>query len=186
MINALFGPPVPPTELVTSFPLDRCLLAVKERLASPFNPFSSRSVAGFIRGTELVAWQRTGYRNSFRPLMKAKFLHSPEGTRVKCRFRMAIAVRIFMTIWFGFVGLLAGASALDALLPDAVGRAESFDSPKDGAAAPSALIFTMLMLAFGVVLVRGGRWLARDEPDFLVLFLLQTLDAEELPPASKA
>jgi hypothetical protein len=36
------------------------------------------------------------------------------------------------------------------------------------------------MLAFGVVLQAFGRWLARDEADFLLRFLADTLEADEV------
>jgi hypothetical protein len=85
-------------------------------------------------------------------------------------------VRIFNAVWFGGVALFGGtlflATGLNAL------------SGKSGDTRETLLgmIIALVMLSFGIGVVRLGRYLARNDPQFLMDFLIQTLDAR--PKAS--
>jgi hypothetical protein len=105
---------------------------------------------------------------------------SPEhsGTAISGVCAMHPLVRIFNIVWFGGVALIGGtvliATGWNALSSKS---AESRDTLL-------GMVIPLGMLAFGIGLVRFGRYLARNDPRFFTDFLIQTLDAR--PEAARA
>ena len=85
---------------------------------------------------------------------------------------LAALVRAFMMFWFGGVFFFGGILAL-AAIASLFGLTVSQGSPLAGILIPLA------MAAGGLLIVRSGRWLARDEEAFLRQFLAETIDARE-------
>jgi len=77
---------------------------------------------------------------------------------------------IFMSVWFGFI-LVFIAGAIVAWL----------GGPVRTQGSPAFLILSALgMAAMGVAFMAFGRWLSRNERPFLLRFLGELLEAEEI------
>jgi hypothetical protein len=106
------------------------------RLRSAERPFE-----GTVEGRTFRIQRIIQYRNSFLPALHGKVEPTADGrARVVVAFRLAPAVMVFMTLWFGLL-LLFGMVAL--VQPAAEGQTGGL--PVIGG-----------MLVFGVVLVLGG------------------------------
>lgn len=90
--------------------------------------------------------------NSFKPFFIGRFERRQGRVVLTGRFTMLALVRLFMLVWFGFVGVFVVGDLLAGLA-----------HPKALAAAP----FGLLMLAFGFALLRLGAWLSRNDPAWL-------------------
>ena len=80
-----------------------------------------------------------------------------------------------MIVWFSGVILIGGALSVIA-----VATLLGVPAPpmKGNLPLPFVPILFIIMLAFGVGLVRFGRWLARNEKRILVDFVSEVLDAK--------
>jgi hypothetical protein len=108
-------------------------------------------VAGRLTGARLRARKRIGYRNSFQTYLVADMAEHGGGTLIRCRFAMHPAVLAFIAIWFLAVLQIGGGG-----------------------------VFSAGMIAFGVLLVSGGIYLARGESAFLLDFVRVTLRARQV------
>ena len=77
-------------------------------------------------------------------------------------------VRIFLFIWFVGVALIGGSLFVSIL---------SHFSDQDHNVL--GLVGPLAMLGFGFALVRFGRFLARNEAEFITEFVIETLDGRE-------
>lgn len=93
---------------------------------------------------------------------------SDDGTLIEGEFRMHPFVRVFMIVWFS---LLAVPSVI-MLISVFAGQADVQDGPL-------ALVLPAGMVAFGVALVKFGRWLGRSEETAIVAFLKSTLETTD-------
>jgi hypothetical protein len=93
------------------------------------------------------------FHNSFKPFLMGKFVKRGDRVFFVGRFTLLGFVKVFMTVWFGFLVI----SALAALLAQTAPKSGSF------AFAFGALI----MCGFGVGLVCFGKWLARNDAAWL-------------------
>lgn len=103
--------------------------------------FLNRSVTkafeGQLTGNEFEIKRIITYRNSFLPIVKGRIETLETGTRLTVKMRLHLAVMIFMTVWFGFVGLFLIVSL----------------SSEDGS---STFLFPLGMLIFAYALTMGG------------------------------
>ena len=115
--------------------------------------------------------RRIAYRNSFQPCLSGRVIDDNGQTRLHCRIGLHPLVRTFCIVWFG--GVLIGCGAMIAaaagMLPHNVAPARLWP----GAAVP------FLMLAGGAALVGFGKFIGRDDADFLKDVLRRTLEAHE-------
>ena len=86
------------------------------------------------------------------------------------RLGMSRVAALLMTAWFGFlVVFIAGALVA------------SLGGPVRTQGSPALLVlFALGMAALGVAFMAFGRWLSRNEGSFLLQFLRETLDSEEI------
>ncbi|QUD90562.1 hypothetical protein [Phenylobacterium montanum] len=154
-------------EFVSPLSIDQCISRVQAAVDPPWMIFGSRMVVSWRIGRRFRIRQRIWYGNSFQTSVGVKLIQDLNGTRVECRSGMEPTTTIFMAVWFGFVGLIGMSGFLASLL----------DRRNSGTTAAVFAAFPIGMIAFGVVLVMFGRWLARDERDFLIRFLRGRLDA---------
>ena len=127
---------------------------------------------GRIGKTSLRLHRRIRYRNSFQTQLFAQLVDEGHRTRLHCRFGFHPFITVFIVVWCGFALVLGGAMSIPLL------KAGSPTSQQWlGVVIPFAL------LAFLVAMVQFGRFLSRNDPQFLIDFLCRTLEARDAPPA---
>src|SRR5882672_3711769 len=125
--------------LHTRIPIEEC----KARLASSVDAeklgFSwsgyagSRPILGKLRDSSFRLQKRRYYRNSFAPFFFGRFVASDDGTLIEGEFRMHPFVRIFMIVWFSFLGV----SSVIMLISVLAGQADVQGSPILGLVIPA-------------------------------------------------
>lgn len=133
--------------------------------------FGSKPVIGRVSAGSLRLRRRIAYRNSFQSFLFATLEPAVRGTRITAEVKMHPFVRGFMFVWLGFVVFFWGLSAF-AVVASATGVVEVH-----GSHGWLGLLAPLVMGAFGVGLVKFGRYLARDEERFLLDFVTGILDA---------
>jgi hypothetical protein len=159
-------------KLQTRFSVAEC----RSRLEAAADPeklgFSLSGYAGSrafivkIGATSFRLRTRRYYINSFAPFFYGNFISSDGGTTISGDFRMHPMIKPFMVFWF--CGL-------------AIFGVTVFVLPSRG--QPQAIIVRLLMLlvlggmaAFGVGLVKFGRWLGSSEEEAMTAFLKKTFE----------
>jgi hypothetical protein len=107
-------------------------------------------------------------QNSFKPVFVGRFVERDGRVYLAGQFRMSWAVRVFMTLWFGMLGL--------ALLFSVAARSLPSHSSWVG------LLGGIGMATAGVALVTFGKWLSRNDPAWISGVIEGALSAEK-PPA---
>ena len=158
-------------ELVSPLPPHECLKRLKAEVDPQWKLLGSRPVLGTVSGSQFTGYKRIPYRNSFRTFIFARFHQAGAGSRIVIRFGMSPFVTAFMALWFGMLALVGGGMFLGAT-----------SAYLRGGAPPETwafLVSPLIMAAFGIGLVRFGRWLGRNERSFLAEFLRTKLQAAE-------
>jgi hypothetical protein len=135
--------------------------------------FSPTEVAAGAVSSSRVSLQRVipMVGNSFKPYFIGKFERRADKVALVGRFTMHPFVKVFMAIWMGFfvVGTLVGAIA--AMQSH---RAESMPLAGLG------------MLLLGVLLVRFGAWLSRNDPAWLSDVIRRALSPSGVSDATES
>ena len=157
-------------ELVSPLPLDECESRLREAADREglLSWFGSKPIVGRVSARYIRLRQRIGYRNSFQTFLIGSLEDCDGGTLFRGRAGMHPLVKGFMAVWFSGVVLFGG-----------IAFVTSIQGMLAGGGQPIGAIIPAAMLAFGVVLVGVGRWLARDEERFLVSFLAGVIGAPE-------
>lgn len=135
-----------------------------EGVVSATGLYGSKPVAGRVAGHRVRLRKRIGYRNSFQTFLVGTLDPEGGGTVFRGTLGMHPLVRGFMAVWFGGVAVGCAAAAVAAVAAWA-----------GGGAFPAGVAVPPLMAAFGLALVRLGRYLARGEAEFLADFLTAAL-----------
>ena len=174
-------------ELYSHFPPEECarrLTAAIDSERSPFLTWASltgkRPVAGWVKDSAFRLRKRITYNNGFQTYLTGALQPRDAGTLIGGEFGLNGFTRIFLQLWFGSIFVFMGV-AYPIVLISLFTHHSAITHPND---AWVFLVFPPGMLLFGYLLVRFGRYLARDEAGFLTEFLQQTLDAHELPVSS--
>src|SRR5277367_2110356 len=131
----------------------------------------SKPVIGRVSESSFRLRRRIRYHNSYQTYLTATMRPELGGTVISGVCAIHPLVRIFNIVWFGGVALIGGAVFLATGWNALSGKSgESRDTLL-------GMIIPLVMLAFGIGLVRFGRYLARNDPRFLITFLIQTLNA---------
>jgi hypothetical protein len=166
-------------ELFSPLSREECVKRLKEA-ADRGGPISGgRSVRGYPSATRLRAVVRIWYANPLQTILRAKSEEVPSGTRIHCSFGLGLFTKISLSIWFVGVAVMGLAGTVTFALSPAN------DASLSGYGSVIFLLFTALILAFGVGFVSFGRWLARNEQPGLKEFICNTLNASEALPSSK-
>jgi len=163
-------------ELLSPLPLAECMRRLRAEVGSGWPSLGSKEVIGRTDQNWLRIRKRIFYRNSFQTNLTATLSQDGDQTRIVCRIGMEPAVRVFMTVWFGGVLLIAAvvmASSAWSILELGSFGYSHYRKYLFGLLAPPP------MTVFGFLLVRFGQYLARNERDFLLTFLRTTLDASQ-------
>jgi hypothetical protein len=154
-------------------PLDAA--ACRERLraetGSIWNPFAAfaHPVRGRITDRGFCITRSIRYRNSFQTEACGRWMAEGDGTRIELSLGMSRWVAAFMIAWLGL--MLAFAAAWRWM-----GGPPGGSSPAPPWFVP---LIPLMMIAFAVLLVAFGRWLARHDARYLLEFLDRTL---QCPP----
>lgn len=150
---------------------EACVKRLQVEIDGPWARFGSRPVMGRVSDSSLRIWKRIRYRNSFQTCLSAKLVEQDGRTRIGCRFSLHPFAVVFMAVWFGAVVLIGGMVIVVSTVAFLA----------DPSAVPPfvwlGLAIPIVMIAFGIGLIRFGRYLARDERQFLLEFLRQTIGA---------
>jgi hypothetical protein len=115
---------------------------------------------------DFTVCKRALYGNGLQTWASAKFAETRDGTRMIIRLGvrewLVDVLAVEMTILALAVGLVAGCYLLPGVQCD----------------RQPAVFFALPFLAWGSLMF--GRWLARDQADFLLAFLKHRLEAEEV------
>ncbi len=114
----------------------------------------------FARGPRYV-------HNSFAPFLYGRVAANADGTRIDAKFRMHPVVRVFMSVWFGGLAIMALAFPLILL----TGNLKADVPPFTVIATP------FLIILFGIGLIAFGRWTARGQVSRILEFLRVELEA---------
>jgi hypothetical protein len=162
--------------LHTRIPIEECKARLAssvdaERLAFSWSGYAgSRPILGKLRDSSFRLQKRRYYHNSFAPFFFGRFVVSDDGTLIEGKFTMHPFVRVFMIVWFSFLGV----PSVIMLISVFAGQADVQGSPILGLVIPAG------MAAFGVALVKFGRWLGRSEETAIVAFLKSTLETTDV------
>lgn len=160
--------------LHTRIPIEECEARLAssvdaERLGFSWSGYAgSRPILGKLRDSSFRLQKRRYYRNSFAPFFFGRFVASDDGTLIEGEFRMHPFVRVFMIVWFSLLGV-----------PSVIMLISVFAGQADIQDGPLALVLPAGMVAFGVALVKFGRWLGRSEETAIVAFLKSTLETTD-------
>jgi hypothetical protein len=135
--------------------------------------FGSNPVIGRVTATSLRIHKRIGYRNSFQTCLTATMRAEAGGTLISGKFGMHPFVRFFMGFWFGGIILIGGSFSVVVAISLFPGSGHYYHDAWMGLVGPPVI------LAFGIGLVRFGRFLTRDESKFLTDFLVHALNARD-------
>lgn len=127
------------------------------------------AVIGSVSTRGFTLWKTIPYNNSWRPRANGRLHHESGVTHIEVRLGRHPFVTIFELCWFGGVVMTGGSRFVSALQ-----RGSGELTLLGTIAAP------VLMLAFGFAVRSFGLWLARNEGAFLLQFLRETMDAEEV------
>jgi|GEM_PF-1959228 len=142
--------------------------------------FNFKPVAGRASNSFIYLHKQLGYfRNSFQDFLKASMKETAQGTEIKGKVGMHAFVTLFSIVWFSMAILLGGPMMITILI-DLFTQSDSHHLKDTWLSLVNPLIFPL----FGYGLIRVGRYLARNEYQFLKDFLIQTLDAREINDGS--
>ena len=111
------------------------------------------------------------YRNSFAACFYPTLSEKEHGTRIEGHFDSPPFVKVFMRIWLAFV-LAIGIPIFILDLKDIFLKTNTASGdPLVGVLVPPVLI------VFGILLPKIGRWFARSEEGFILNFLQRILSA---------
>ncbi len=134
---------------------------------------SAKPVVGKASESKLRLRKRIGYRNSFQSYLRASMQRSAEGTVISGTVGMNPLVPVIMGIWFAAVILIGGAAFFRTVSSMLSGASNLQQNAWIGIVGP------LTMVTFGVGIVGGGLYGARDEARFLTDFLATTLHARD-------
>jgi hypothetical protein len=166
-------------EIISPFPPEECarriLAEIDVERATAFlvkRMAGARPVVGRVNGSSILLRKRVSYNNSFQTFLTATLQPHGTGTVIQGELALHPFTRVFMPVWFGGVVLFGGAALFVRLL----GLLTHHPSPAENNAW-LVMVIPLGMLLFGYLLVRFGRYLARDEACFLTDFLDRILEA---------
>ena len=100
--------------------------------------------------------------NSFKPFFIGRFEVRGDGTVLIGKFTILPLVKVFMSFWFGMLGLFVGAELLRGF-------------KLQGPTATFFLLQPFLMIGGGVALVVAGKWFARNDIAWLSELIVTAL-----------
>jgi len=160
-------------------PPDECVRRMKELVAFSIFGFAvKKPFVGRVSEKSFLITKKVRYRNSFKPWLRGKLAPLGSGTEIEANIGMHPFAKVFLCLWFGAFAVI-GSGFVCVSLYQIVGEEDW------GVEQAKFLIIPLGMAAFGVALVKLGRYLAGGEPVELKSFLCKTLDAKEVDTAKE-
>jgi hypothetical protein len=133
-------------------------------------------VLGEVTDATFRLQKRRYWRNDFAPNLYGKIKAGDGGSRIEAYFDVSRWVKFFMRIWLGGVFLFGGPIFVLSALDFLPGRHYTSGDKWVG------LTVLPVMVLWGFLLPRIGRWFGKGDERFLLEFVQQTLAAQlELP-----
>jgi hypothetical protein len=130
------------------------------------------------RWLQLWAWPKEYVRNSFSPFFYGRLERHLGGTLIRGYFILHPLVLVFLAVWFG--GALIGVGVSIYHVIERLG-----EDQHDLKQTWFPLVFTLGLLAFGVVLVYVGVRVGRSQERAIEEYLRDTLGATRIDPGSR-
>lgn len=127
-------------------------------------------ISGVVSETRLIARKAISYRNSFQTVMSASIYKMNGRTFIQCNSSMPLFASIFLTFWFGAIGLVFIVS-VESLLGRSFVKWVSSSGPWE------ATFFCAMLLAAGIAILVFGRVMATGEQEFLLSFIRDRTNA---------
>lgn len=160
--------------------VEECLTHIREATDAPkleflfpFGSGGSKPIFAKVRGNRISLWKRRETRNDFGPCFFGILSSEASGSQLVGHFGLNRSIRLFMAFWFTFsVGItLATLPALvDHLKHARQGGLSVFD------------FFPLGLVISGILLLKVGSRIGKQEEAFLLEFLQTTLQARQEDP----
>lgn len=158
-------------DLVSPLAREECVRRLRANTESWWFPFSNKPLAGHVEDTSFGICKRILYANPFQPLLSGDLLDEGDRTRVRCELEIRLSVIAFMACWFGILLIVEASAAMRAI--HSLLRGGALADAWPSIAGPT------FMLAAGAAFVGLGLFQARNEQQFLLDFLRDTIAARE-------
>jgi len=154
-------------ELISPISRQECVARLHDAVGSRWSLFDTKPAIGRVGESSFSIRKRlrASFHNSLQTYLTGRLKADGAATRLLCRFGMHPFVIGFMAIWFGMLVCFTIA-AIVALARGAIAQSNGM-----------IVVGHVMMWIFGIGLVAFGRFLARNERQFLLDFLQQTIDA---------
>lgn len=163
----------PPITFVSRHSKEECVRRLKEVVGGDWALTTERAVVGPVNESSFRIRKRIRYRNSFQPNLICELEQRPGDTLLRCYFGFHPVVGILLGVWI-IGAVIFGIVFLFTDIPQQISKGA------DGLAGQAWLLFNPITpLIFVYAIIRFGLYLARNEPQFLVDFLREQLDASE-------
>lgn len=160
-------------KLISPHPRAECVKRLHGVVGSAWSILPGSGVVGSVEGDHVRMRKKIYYRNTFQPTLDVSIADAPGGgTALHCRVTFFPLVPIFIAAGVIFI-IAVAITAYTAMNRNVILQ----DVPLAAVIAPLASIPFFIALGFGTVYF--GRWVARNEPAFLVDFLKKTVDAKD-------
>jgi hypothetical protein len=146
--------------IYTAKDISECQRAVRSVGYSAFGV-----VLASFDGYKFRLYVQRNYRNSFAPIFSGRLIPQVNGTRVEGRFGMHPFVKIFLAVWFGGVAIIGG-----LIFIRSIGQALSVYT-SDNQHTLIGFAVPLILLFFGILLVRFGKQLGRNEETLILNWL---------------
>lgn len=162
--NLIYG--ATPVEFTSAYGINESVLrlkAVTDR--SVFSNLGAERAIGTVKARR-VSLRRVipGWGNAFKPRFIGKF-HQLNGSVVlRGHFTMILPTKLFMSLWFGFASLTTARAAVGVVTEGTIN-------------ARRGLLVSIVLLCGGVAFVWAGKWVAKNDPEWLAYVIRRALSA---------
>ena len=141
------------------------------------NFFAKDKLSGRVNSNKHKFWllkHKANLNNSFARIFYGRMTSEDNGTIIKGSFHLHLLVKIFILIWFGGLIVIGGYIFLLSILQIILSTSYNIVNPVAGILAPCGF------LMFGIFLTRLGKWLSKDGEEYVLKFIIATLEAKQL------
>jgi hypothetical protein len=134
--------------------------------------YRGRPLIGAVSPAGFELRKKLPYKNDLQTEAAARFELAPDGTRMRVRLGARSWVLLFLSLWL---------SIITVVMISVPYLCRAYPKSCHGNLPPGAA-FGVPILA--VCILALGRWLSRNDAEFLISFLKEKLQAEEVPEAA--
>jgi hypothetical protein len=138
----------------------------------PSKEMLGRPLIGAVSPAGFELCRRIVYKNDLQTAATARFELAPDGTRMRIRLGARRWVLLFLSLWL---------SVITAIMLSVPYLCQKFPGSCHGN-LPPWVAYSIPLFAFCILAL--GRWLSRNDGEFLISFLKEKLQAEETPESA--